>query len=72
MDQRVAQYLLQSSQPLTNIKLTHQQIADDLGSAREVVSRILKDFEHNNLVLLTRGKISIENPSELELLVKIN
>jgi len=72
MDQRVAQYLLQSNQPLKNIQLTHQQIADDLGSAREVISRILKDFEHNQWIQLTRGRISIDDPVNLEQLGKKN
>jgi len=70
MDQRVAQYLLQSNQPLKDIQLTHQQIADDLGSAREVISRILKDFEHNQWLRLTRGRIAIDDPAKLEQLYK--
>lgn len=70
MDQRVAQYLLQSNQPLRDLQLTHQQIADDLGSAREVISRILKDFEHNHWVTLTRGRIAVDDSAKLEGLYK--
>ncbi len=38
---------------------THQQIADGLGTAREVVSRLLKDFEKSGKVILSRGRIQL-------------
>ena len=41
------------------IKTTHEQIASHLGSSREVISRLLKEFEHKNLVELSRGSIKI-------------
>lgn len=50
------------------ITQTHQQIATELGSAREVISRQLKDFERRGWIALQRGKIEILNLSALEAL----
>ena len=41
------------------IKITHQELASDIGSSREVVSRILKDFEEKQIVTISRGSIDI-------------
>lgn len=41
------------------LNMTHQQIADELGSAREVVSRLLKQLERDNKISLGRNKIKI-------------
>lgn len=41
------------------LKITHETIAKDAGTAREVVTRILKQFQEDGLVKLTRGKITI-------------
>lgn len=41
------------------IKATHQELANELGSTREVVSRILKNLEQRGCILLARGKISL-------------
>lgn len=62
MDQRISAYLVQKStiQADPVLALTHQVIADDLGTSREVVSRILKDLEHEGLLSLSRGKITID------------
>lgn len=60
MDQRLADYLLE--QPGTEdgwLRLTHQQIADDLGTSREVVSRLLKDLEHRHLLEGGRGRLRL-------------
>ena len=43
------------------IKITHEAIAQDLGTSREVVSRILKTFEQKELLLLARGTIQLKN-----------
>jgi CRP/FNR family transcriptional regulator, anaerobic regulatory protein len=42
-----------------NIELSHQQIADDLNSSREVISRLLKKMEQRNLVKLHRNMIEL-------------
>jgi CRP/FNR family transcriptional regulator, anaerobic regulatory protein len=42
-----------------SISATHQEIADELGSPREAISRVLKQMEHDSLVKLGRGKIEL-------------
>jgi len=61
MDRRLAEYLLEQSslQGSTLITTTHEQIARDLGTAREVVTRMLKYFKSEGLIALSRGKIEI-------------
>lgn len=56
MDKRLAIFLLDAG-PV--IPLTHQDIAANLGSAREVVSRMLKYFSDEGLVALSRGKVTV-------------
>ena len=41
------------------VRATHQTIANDLGTAREVVSRILKDFERRGNVRLERNTVHL-------------
>ncbi len=41
------------------VKITHQELASDIGSSREVISRILKDFEEKQIVIISRGSIEI-------------
>lgn len=43
------------------LKITHEEIANDLGTARTVVSRLLKEFENKGYVELRRGRILIKN-----------
>lgn len=57
MDVRIGEYLL--SRPSLVIYATHEEIAAELGTAREVVSRMLKYFEKNGYIELSRGKIKI-------------
>lgn len=60
MDVRIAEYLLKLSQTHEgDIRTTHQDIAMELGTSREVVSRILKHFEYEKVISLGRGVISI-------------
>ncbi|SFE53066.1 Crp-like helix-turn-helix domain-containing protein [Thermoanaerobacter thermohydrosulfuricus] len=49
-----------------SLEITHEKIAAELGTAREVISRILKDFEKENIVTLLRGKIIIKNEEKLK------
>jgi len=60
MDERLSNYLIEKSQD-GELKTTHQRIADDLGTSREVVSRLLKDFERQGTVSLARNLIQIKN-----------
>ncbi|HET9058060.1 MAG TPA: Crp/Fnr family transcriptional regulator [Chitinophagaceae bacterium] len=58
MDERLEFYLKRQAQKLgNNLQLTHQQIADDLNSSREVISRLLKNMEKNKRVILYRNGI---------------
>jgi CRP/FNR family transcriptional regulator len=61
VDLRLAEWLLRESAPPRPpiLNATHAQIAVELGSAREVISRILKDFEHHGYVALGRGQIEV-------------
>lgn len=45
--------------------VTHEELARDIGSAREVVTRMLKQFEEEKLIKLSRGKIEIIDLSRL-------
>lgn len=60
MDVRIAEFVLRRSAPDRPVlSLTHQQIAAELGTSREVVSRILADFAGGRLVLLGRGTVTV-------------
>lgn len=61
MDERLEFYLKRHSDKIgkKNIELSHQQIADDLNSSREVISRLLKKMEQRNLVKLHRNMIQL-------------
>ncbi len=50
--------------------MTHQQLAAELGSAREVISRQLKEFERRGWVNLSRGSVEIEDAGALEALAR--
>ncbi len=65
VDVRLAKYLLQKRDGQNMIQQTHQTIATELGSAREVISRVLKEFERKDYVKLRRGRIELVNPGGL-------
>ncbi len=44
------------------LEITHQQLAGELGTAREVISRLLKQMENENQISLERGKIKLIKP----------
>ena len=52
------------------LTMTHDQIARYTGSAREVVSRMLKYFEKENLVELARGRVKLANKKKLQELAR--
>jgi CRP/FNR family transcriptional regulator len=58
MDQRLMEYLVEKSAD-GKLETTHQKIAGDLGTSREVVSRLLKDFERKQTVKLSRNMITL-------------
>lgn len=63
MDVRVASLLLARARGGQPIQITHQEIAAELGSSREVISRILEDFAGRGLVRMARGSIEIVAPA---------
>ncbi|WP_347249380.1 Crp/Fnr family transcriptional regulator [Zoogloea sp.] len=62
LDQRLAALLLGKGQRLHT---THQQLADELGSVREIVSRLLKGLAEQGLVALSREQVEILDPAGL-------
>jgi CRP/FNR family transcriptional regulator, anaerobic regulatory protein len=58
MDERLTDYLVERSAN-NRLETTHQRIANDLGTSREVVSRLLKDFERAGKVRLSRSEITL-------------
>ncbi len=68
LDQRLAGLLLGRGRL---IHATHQQLADELGSVREMVSRLLKNFAEQNLVRLSREQVEILDPAGLRRLAAI-
>jgi CRP/FNR family transcriptional regulator len=65
MDRRVASLLVTKSKTQHPIRITHQEIAAELGSSREVISRILEDFSQRGIVESGRGTIEILDGEEL-------
>ena len=67
-DKRLAAFLLEESQleGSSVLKITHEKIANHLGTAREVVTRMLRYFQNEGMVNLTRGTIEITNAKKLE------
>ncbi len=66
-DKRLAAFLLEECQleGTTSLKLTHEKIANHMGTAREVVTRMLRYFQHEGMVKLTRGAVEILAPQQL-------
>ncbi|MCB1521737.1 MAG: Crp/Fnr family transcriptional regulator [Hyphomicrobiaceae bacterium] len=64
-ESRLAARLLQRAGSSDQVEETHQELALDIGTAREVVSRRLKRFENQGLVALERGRVRILDRSGL-------
>jgi CRP/FNR family transcriptional regulator len=67
LDTRIAAFLMEESElrQQTKLSITHEQIANHLGSVREVVTRMLKHFQNEGLVKLGRGSIELLNIDSL-------
>lgn len=70
MDKRVAAFLLQeaSIEGTCELRITHETIANHLGSHREVITRTLRDFQSAGMVRLSRGMVTILDQEKLEAL----
>jgi CRP/FNR family transcriptional regulator len=66
MDDRVAAFLLKRSVQSDSIHVTHQEIAAELGSSREVISRLLEDFSDQGLIEVSRGVVKVLDREGLE------
>jgi len=66
MDARIGALLLDRTGRGSRIQITHQEIAAELGTSREVVSRILEGFASAGLVGVSRGEIEVLDRAELK------
>jgi CRP/FNR family transcriptional regulator len=66
MDVRVASFLAERGRGSDSIRVTHQAIAAELGSSREVVSRILEDFSARGMIRVSRGTIKVLDREALQ------
>ena len=67
-DKRLAAFLLEEARldETSVLKITHEKIAAHMGTAREVVTRMLRYFQSEGMVKLTRGTIEITDGKKLE------
>ena len=66
-DKRLAQFLLEEAnlEGSNSLKITHEKIANHMGTAREVVTRMLRYFQSEGMVKLTRGSVDITDEKKL-------
>ena len=69
-DKRLAAFLVEESrlEDTPVLKITHEKIANHLGSAREVVTRMLRYFQNEGMIRLTRGTVELVDLKALEAL----
>ena len=69
-DKRLAAFLLEESalEGTDSLKITHEKIANHMGTAREVVTRMLRYFQSEDMVKLSRGTVTILDEKKLEAL----
>ena len=72
VDKRLAAFLIEECQLEGSqvLKVTHERIANHLGTAREVVTRMLRYFQSEGMVQLTRGTIEITDKAKLKSLTE--
>lgn len=68
VDIRLAQKLLELAGREGGVHATHQQLATELGTAREVVSRLLQEFQRRGWVVLSRGSVELVDQPGLQTL----
>lgn len=68
LDKRLAKFLLEESaiEETVTLNITHEVIANHLGTHREVITRMLKYFQNENIVTLSRGVVTINDSNALE------
>ena len=67
-DKRLASFLLEEAvvEGTNELKITHERIANHMGTAREVVTRMLRYFQSEGMVRLTRGTVILTDSKKLE------
>lgn len=73
LDKRLAAFLLEEAvlDKTDSLKITHERISNHLGTAREVVTRMLRYFQSEGMVKLARGTITITDEKKLKALCDI-
>lgn len=66
MDRRIAAFLLDRTAVENPVRVTHQVIANELGSSREVISRLLVDLAARGMIRLSRGEIDVVDRQKLQ------
>lgn len=71
LDKRVAAFLLEESsiEESAELKITHETIANHLGSHREVITRMLRYFQNEGMVRLSRGSVTVTDEARLRQLL---
>ena len=66
-DKRLARFLLEEAnlEGSNSLRITHERIANHMGTAREVVTRMLRYFQSEGMVKLTRGSVDITDEKKL-------
>lgn len=69
-DKRLAKFLLEESalEESDSLKITHERIANHMGTAREVVTRMLRYFQSEGMIRLTRGTVDLRDRKRLSTL----
>ena len=72
-DKRLADFLLNEAalEDTSKLRLTHEMIGKHMGTAREVVTRMLRYFQSEGLVRLTRGVVELTDPKGLRALQEL-
>lgn len=70
IDVRLAERIIKLAGEFREITATHQQLANELGTAREVITRVLSDFHKRGLIAQSRGRITLIDVSTLRALAK--
>lgn len=69
LDQRLAKFLLDNG---PNVTISHQALADELGTVREMITRLLNNFADRGMVELKRGSVRVRNPLGLQTMAEIS
>ena len=71
-DKRLAAFLLEEAavEETDSLKITHEKIANHMGTAREVVTRMLRYFQNEGMVRLTRGTVEVTDTEKLRKLAQ--